>query len=259
LGHSRMHSELSAPEITGSETPTNGYTNGHTNGHINGQTNGHRVRVLVADPHPITLSGLQRVLRSDPELELVAACGTGKEALEALEHCASLRPLVLITDVILPDMSGVELCRVIKRSAPDAEVLVLTACDDNASILGAVGAGVSGYVLKDITPENLLRAIHAVRRGQTLVHPRIARRMADRLTRISSDGNGGLVVGETLTEREAEILTEVAKGLSNKEIADKLYISESTVKSRLKTIFSKLDVRARTQAAAYAIRRGYVR
>ena len=108
-----MHSELSAPEITGSETPTNGYTNGHTNGHINGQTNGHRVRVLVADPHPITLSGLQRVLRSDPELELVAACGTGKEALEALEHCASLRPLVLITDVILPDMSGVELCRVI--------------------------------------------------------------------------------------------------------------------------------------------------
>ena len=116
----------------------------------------------------------------------------------------------------------------------------------------------SGYVLKDITPENLLRAIHAVRRGQTLVHPGIARRMLDRLARISSDGNGGLVLGEELTEREAEILAEVAKGLSNKEIARKLYISESTVKSRLRTIFGKLDVRARTQAAAYAIRRGYV-
>src|SRR5436853_6811393 len=123
-----MHSELSAPEITGSETPTNG--------HINGHTNGHRVRVLAADPHPITLSGLQRILRSDPELELVGACGTGKEALEALELCASLRPLVLITDVVLPDMSGVDLWRAIKRSAPDADVLVLTAGDDHASILG---------------------------------------------------------------------------------------------------------------------------
>ncbi|TMI88404.1 MAG: response regulator transcription factor [Bacillati bacterium ANGP1] len=237
-----MSSQLSEPDIRG-----NGLS-----------ANGARVRVLAADPHPITLWGLQRVLQSDPALELVGAYGTGKEALDALEHCASLHPLVLITEVTLPDMSGVELCRAIKRSAPDADVLVLTACDDNASILGAVGAGVSGYVLKDITPENLLRAIHAVRRGQTLVHPGIARRMLDRLARISSDGNGGLVLGEELTEREAEILAEVAKGLSNKEIARKLYISESTVKSRLRTIFGKLDVRARTQAAAYAIRRGYV-
>ncbi|TMI81340.1 MAG: response regulator transcription factor [Bacillati bacterium ANGP1] len=214
------------------------------------------VKVLAADAHPVTLLGLQYVLQSDPSLQLVGSCGTGAQALEL---CASLRPSLLITDVTLPDMSGIELCRTVKRSAPDMDVLILTACDDNASIFGAVGAGVSGYVLKDITPENLLRAIHAVRRGQTMVHPGIARRMLDRLTHITQDGNGGLLFGEKLTEREAEILAEVARGLSNKEIAHKLFISESTVKSRLRSIFSKIDARDRAQAAAFAIRRGYVR
>ena len=214
------------------------------------------VNVLAADAHPVTLLGLQYVLQSDPAVKLVGACSTGKEALEL---CASMRPSLLITDVTLPDMSGIELCRAVKRSAPDVDVLILTACDDNASIFGAVGAGVSGYVLKDITPENLLRAIHAVRRGQTMVHPGITRRMLDRLTHITQDGNGGLLFGEKLSEREAEILAEVARGLSNKEIAHKLFISESTVKSRLRSIFSKIDARDRAQAAAFAIRRGYVR
>lgn len=214
------------------------------------------MKVLAADAQPLTLLGLQCALQSDPSVELVGACGTGKEAMEL---CTSLRPLVLITDVILPDISGIELCRFVKRTAPDLDVLVLTALDDNSSIFGAVNAGVSGYVLKDITPENLLRAIHAVRRGQSLVHPGITRRMLDRLTSIARDGNGGLLLGGTLTEREAEILAEVARGLSNKEIAHRLYVSESTVKTRLRSIFGKIDVRTRTQAATFAIRGGYVR
>lgn len=219
-------------------------------------TEGTRVKVLAADAHPITLLGLLCALRSDPSIELMGTCGTGQQALEL---CTSMRPSLLITDVILPDMSGIELCRTVKQTVPDVDVLVLTACDDNASIFGAVGAGVSGYVLKDITAENLLRAIHAVRRGQTMVHPGIARRMLDRLMHITRDGKGGLLFGETLSEREAEILCEVARGLSNKEIAHKLYISESTVKSRLHSIFAKIDARDRTQAAAFAIRGGYVR
>ena len=213
------------------------------------------VKVLAVDAHPVTLLGLQCLLRSDPALELVGTCGTGRQALDL---CASTAPSLLITDVILPDLSGIELCRTVKRSHPDVDVLILTGCDDNASIFGAISAGVSGYVLKDITPENLLRAIHAVRRGQTMVHPGIARRMLDRLTHITKDGNGGLLFGEKLTEREAEILSEVARGLSNKEIAHKLFISESTVKSRLRSIFTKIEARDRAQAAAFAIRRGYV-
>ena len=217
---------------------------------------GARVKVLAVDANPIMLLGLQCALRSDPSVELMGTCGTGGQALEA---CASMHPSLLITDVILPDMTGIELCRTIKQTAPDVDVLILTACDDNASIFGAVGAGVSGYVLKDITPENFLHAIHAVRRGHTMVHPGIARRMLDKLRLVTRDRNGELLFGEKLTEREAEILAEVARGLANKEIAHKLYISESTVKSRLRGIFSKIDAHDRAQATAFAIRGGYVR
>src|SRR5205807_8961137 len=168
-------------------------------------------------------------------------------------------PTVVITDVTLPDMTGVELCRAVQQRLENVNVLFLTANDDNASIFGAIGAGASGYVLKDITPENFLRAIHAVRKGQSMVHPGIARRMLDRLTHISRDGNGGLMVGEKLTEREEEILAEVARGLPNKESAHRLCVCESTVKSRLRNIFTKIEVRGRAQAAAFAIRGGYVR
>lgn len=215
-----------------------------------------RVKVLVVDPHPITLVGLRCVLQSSPCIDLVETCGTGADALAAL---ARAQPSLVLMDVTLPDTTGADLCRAIKRSAPGVDVLILTACEDNASVFGAVSAGASGYILKDITPDNLLRAIHAVRRGQTMVHPGIARRMLDKLSLITRDGNGGLVFDGQLTERETEILVEVAKGLTNKEIANKLFISESTVKSRLRGIFSKIDVRDRAQAAAFAIRGGYVR
>ena len=215
-----------------------------------------RVRVLVVDPHPITVVGLRCVLQSCPDIELVETCGT---CADALANVARMRPSLVIMDVTLPDMTGVELCRAIKRSTPDVDVLFLTACDDNASVFGAVSAGASGYILKDIAPDNLLRAILAVRRGQTMIHPGIARRLLDKLSLITRDGNGGLMLDGKLTEREAEILVEIARGLTNKEIAHKLFLSESTVKSRLRGIFSKIDARDRSQAAAFAIRSGYVR
>lgn len=215
-----------------------------------------RVKVLVVDGHPITVVGLRCVLQSDPGIELVGTCDTGKQALEV---CARERPSLVIADVLLSDMTGIELCRAIKRSSPDVEVLILTTCDDNASVFGAIGAGASGYVLKDITPDNLLRAIHAVRRGQTMVHPGITRRVLDKLSLITRDGNGGLLFGGKLTEREAEILVEVARGSTNKQIGHKLFISESTVKSRLRSIFSKINAHDRAQATAFAIRGGYVR
>lgn len=215
-----------------------------------------RTKVLVVDPHPITVVGLRCVLQSSPDIELVETCGTGADALAAV---ARARPSLVITDMTLPDMTGAELCRVIKGSTPKVDVLILTASEDNPSVFGAVCAGASGYVLKDITPDNLLRAIHAVGRGQTMIHPGIARRMLDKLSLITRDKNGGLVFDGRLTEREAEILAEVAKGLTNKEIALKLFISESTVKSRMRGIFGKIDAHDRAQAAAFAIRSGYVR
>jgi DNA-binding NarL/FixJ family response regulator len=157
-----------------------------------------RVRILVVDGHPITMVGLRCVLQSSPEIELVETCGTGADALAAF---ARTRPSLVIMDVTLPDMPGAELCRAIKRTAPDVDVLILSACEDNASVFGAVSAGASGYILKDITPDNLVRAIHAVRRGQTMVHPGIARRMLDKLSLITRDKNGGVVLEGKLTER----------------------------------------------------------
>lgn len=215
-----------------------------------------RTMILLVDPHPIMVVGLRCVLQSSPDAELVETCGTGADALAAV---ARTRPSLVITDATLPDMTGAELCRAIKGSTPNVDVLILTACVDNASIFGAVSAGASGYVLKDITPDNFLRAIQAVRRGQTMIHPGIARRMLDKLSLITRDRNGNFVLDGKLTEREAEILVEVARGLTNKQIALKLFISESTVKSRMRVIFDKIDSRDRAQAAAFAIRNGYVR
>lgn len=213
------------------------------------------ITVLVVEPHPIMQVGLQEVLRSAPGVELAGLCQDG---LAALQACEKAPPHLVILEVNLPGINGVELCRAIKRDYPQTEVLVLTADERDETVFEAIRAGATGYILKDITPENLVRAIHAIVRGQTMVHPRIARRVLDRLSLIAQDPEGR-IYGNGLTEREVEILVEVAKGATNKEIAKKLFISESTVKSRLRNIFRKISVRDRAEAAAYAIRKGYMR
>jgi two-component system NarL family response regulator len=213
-------------------------------------------RVLVVEPHPIMQVGLRSVLESAPGVELVGVCEDG---VSALQLCRETRPHLVILEVNLPGMNGVQVCQAIKRDHPQTEVLVLTGDDRDETVFEAIRAGATGYILKDITPENLVRAIHAIMKGQTMVHPRIARRVLDRLSLLAQDEEGSRLYGDGLTEREVEILVEVAKGATNKEIARKLFISESTVKSRLRNIFRKISVRDRAEAAAYAIRKGYMR
>jgi DNA-binding NarL/FixJ family response regulator len=213
-------------------------------------------RVLVVEPHPIMQVGLRSVLGSAPGVELVGVCEDGASALQL---CRETRPHLVILEVNLPGMNGVQVCQAIKRDHPQTEVLVLTGDDRDETVFEAIRAGATGYILKDITPENLVRAIHAIMKGQTMVHPRIARRVLDRLSLLAQDEEGSRLYGDGLTEREVEILVEVAKGATNKEIARKLFISESTVKSRLRNIFRKISVRDRAEAAAYAIRKGYMR
>jgi DNA-binding NarL/FixJ family response regulator len=213
-------------------------------------------RVLVVEPHPIMQVGLRSVLGSAPGVELVGVCEDGASALQL---CRETRPHLVILEVNLPGMNGVQVCQAIKRDHPQTEVLVLTGDDRDETVFEAIRAGATGYILKDITPENLVRAIHAIMKGQTMVHPRIARRVLDRLCLLAQDEEGSRLYGDGLTEREVEILVEVAKGATNKEIARKLFISESTVKSRLRNIFRKISVRDRAEAAAYAIRKGYMR
>lgn len=213
-------------------------------------------RVLVIDPHPIVRVGLDAVLRSDPRIEVAGLCDCG---LAALELCRAESPHLVITEVHLPGMSGIDVCRTLKQGHPRVEVLILTSDDRDDTVFEAIRAGATGYILKDITPENFLRAVHSLMRGQTMIHPTIARRMLNRLSFISQDAERKIFFGDGLTEREAEILAEVARGATNKEIAKKLFISESTVKSRLRTIFRKIDVRDRTEAASYAAQKGYLR
>ncbi len=213
-------------------------------------------RVLVVEPHPIMQVGLRSVLESASGVELVGVCEDGASALQL---CRETQPDLVILEVNLPGMNGVQVCQAIKRDHPQTEVLVLTADDRDETVFEAIRAGATGYILKDITPENLVRAIHAIVKGQTMVHPRIARRVLDRLSLLAQDEEGSRLYGDGLTEREVEILVEVAKGATNKEIARKLFISESTVKSRLRNIFRKISVRDRAEAAAYAIRKGYMR
>lgn len=213
-------------------------------------------KVLVVDPHPIVQVGLQTVLGSAPGVELVGVCGDG---LSALRLCAERCPDLVILEVNLPGMSGVDVCRAIKRDHPQTGVLILTADDREETALQAIHAGAGGYILKDASPENLVQAARAVLRGETTIHPGVGRRLLQRLSRMAQGPAGLPWEGDGLTSREVEILVEVAKGATNKEIARKLFVSESTVKSCLRSIFRKLSVRDRAELAAYAVRRGYVR
>ena len=212
------------------------------------------IGILVIDSQPLVLVGLEVALRADPVIHLVGTCATGEQGIAA---CTDPRVAVVVLDVLLSDKNGIDVCRTIKRLRPDVEVLVLTTSEDSRMVFDAIGAGASGYVLKDITVENLRRAIRAVVRGETMLHPGIARRVLDRLSAVARNGSGAGNNGEGLTDREASILALVAKGATNKEIAIKLFMSESTVKSRLRIIFNKINVQDRTQAAAYAVRGGY--
>ncbi len=212
-------------------------------------------KVLLVDPHPVVRVGLQTVLASAEGVEVVGSCADADGALQA---CAEKRPDLVITEVSLPGSGGVELCRAVRRDYPQTEVLVLTADDRDETVFEAIRAGASGYVLKDISPENLVRAVQAVLRGETMVHLRLNRRVVERLSRMMQ-GSQPSGSDDVLSEREVQILVEVAKGATNKEIARKLFVAESTVKTRLRNIFRKISVRDRAEAAAYAVRKGYVR
>jgi DNA-binding NarL/FixJ family response regulator len=168
--------------------------------------------VLIVEPHPVTRTGLECVLQREPSIDVLGAAGT---AADALEQCARLHPLIAIMDVVLPDGSGVDLCRTIKRSYPQTRVLILSDVDDDATVFGAIGAGASGYILKDISPDGLVQALYALRNGQAMLHPGVARRMLDQFSRL--DGRGQPHNGR-LTSRETEILVEVAKAQRTRKL-----------------------------------------
>ena len=206
-------------------------------------TDGGRIRVLVVEDHPIVRDGLILYLQRDPQFEVIAAVGTGADAVAAYRRN---RPDVVLMDLQLPVMSGVDAIRAIRRDAADARIVVLTMYEGDEDIRRALDAGAATYLLKASLSDHLIDAIKKVHKGDRPMSPEIQARLENRAARPS------------LTNREIQIIEEVSQGHRNKEIAASLEISEETVEVHLKNIFTKLDVHDRTAAVRIALRRGII-
>ena len=209
-----------------------------------------RIHVLVADDHIVVRQGIRALLATEPDIEVVGEAENGQEAVVKADR---LRPDVILMDLVMPEMDGVEAIRRITARQPEARILVLTSFATDDKAFPAIKAGALGYLLKDSGPEELVGAIHQVHQGESSLHPTIARRLLQELSRPSERPP----TPDPLTEREVEVLRLVARGRSNQEIADELVISEATARTHVSNILHKLHLASRTQAALYAIREGF--
>jgi NarL family two-component system response regulator LiaR len=207
------------------------------------------IRVFVADDHAIVRKGIAAVLEIVPDIEVVGEAENGRDAVHRVEQ---LRPDVILMDLVMPEMDGIEAIRRIKNRQPEARILVLTTFAGEGKIFPAVKAGALGYHLKDSHPGELVQAIRQVHRGESSLHPVIARKVLEELSRPSERPP----TPDPLTPREVEVLRLVTQGLENPEIAEELVITEATVRTHVSNIMSKLHVASRTQAALYALREG---
>jgi len=213
-----------------------------------------KIRLLLADDHAIVRRGLQLFLKTQPDFELVGEAATGHEVLE---RAAELAPDIVLMDLHMPVMDGIEATRQLLTSHPDVKVIVLTSFSDHDHVLPAVKAGARGYLLKDIEPDELAQAIRRVHAGKVELHPEAAGLLMEQI----ANPEGTAPVGsetpfDELTARERDVLRLIASGLSNKEIAAALFITEKTVKTHVSHILEKLGLSDRTQAAILAVKHG---
>ena len=207
------------------------------------------IRILIVDDHPIVRQGLATVLRLLPDLEVVGEARDGREALAAV---GAVTPDLVLMDLVMPEMDGVAAIAAIKAQRPALPILALTTFADAEMVLGAVQAGVDGYVLKDVDVEELARAVRQVHSGQPYLHPAATRHLVQATARPDRSP-------ERLTAREEEVLTLVAQGLTNREIARALGIAEKTASVHVSNVLAKLGLASRTQAALYAAHAGLAR
>ena len=206
-----------------------------------------KIRTLITDDHKVVRQGLRGFLELDPGLEVVGEASNGEEAVEM---ALRLKPDVVLMDLLMPVMDGIEATRGIRLRLPEVEVVALTSVLEDASVTGAIKAGAIGYLLKTTEADELCEAIRAAAAGQVRLAPEAAARLMREVRAPERP--------ETLTKREAEVLKLVARGKANKQVARELFIDEKTVKSHVHSILSKLNVKSRTQAALYAVRVGLV-
>lgn len=213
-----------------------------------------KIRVLIADDHAIVREGTRNLIEQEQDLEVIGEASDGEEAIELVTR---LRPHVVLMDIAMPKVNGIEATRQIKARYPATALLILTAYDDDQYIFALLEAGAAGYLLKNISGKELTNAIRAVYAGEAVLHPVIARKVFSRFA--TSEKEPDLTVqSNDLSEREMEILRLAAKGMNNQDIASELFLSRRTVQSHLGNIFRKMNVGSRTEATIQAFARGWL-
>lgn len=207
------------------------------------------IRVLVVDDHTVVRDGLIALLSAEPGMEIV---GSGSDGIEAVELAKELKPDVILLDLVMPRMDGVQAIQEIKLDNPNARILVLTSFAENHQVFSAIKSGAIGYLMKDTSSEELIKAIRDTYQNKPALQPEIARQLMQDIQNQAE----GTAPEDSLTVREIEILQQVALGKTNQEIADELVLSERTVRTHITNILSKLQLTNRTQAALYALREG---
>jgi DNA-binding NarL/FixJ family response regulator len=213
---------------------------------------GETIRVVIVDDHALFRRGLDLVLSEEPDIKVV---GEAADGIEAVHRAEEMGPDVVVMDVRMPRSTGIEAARRIRERLPDTKVIMLTVSDSEEDLYAAVKAGASGYLLKEISIEELADAVRAVARGHSLISPSMASKLLtefNALVQQAEDRHRSLL--PSLTDRELDVLKLVAKGLSNREISEELYISENTVKNHVRNILEKLHLHSRMEAVVYAMR-----
>lgn len=205
-------------------------------------------RIFITDDHSLVREGFVKLLELSNDLVVVGTAGTGQECIDRMSE---VKPDILLLDISLPDMNGLEVLRVVKEQHPDIKVIMLTVHDDYAFVMDSLNSGASGYMLKVTTADNLVHAIEAVSRGERYVEPSIS-------GYLKSKGKDGSKNDVALTRRENQVLGLIAAGYSNKGIAESLGVSEKTVKNHLSSLFKKINVADRTNAAIYALKNNII-
>jgi DNA-binding NarL/FixJ family response regulator len=209
------------------------------------------IKILIADDHRLFREGLARMLNDTAEMTVVASVSNGEEAIARAAEC---KPDVILMDVNMPGLDGIEATRRLRAHHPQSHILMLTVSEQDSALFAAIRAGARGYLLKSMSSEELVDAIGRVNAGEAIIAPKMAIKLLDEFAALSSEAQQQESSGESLTDRERAVLQFVARGLSNKEIAAALALSPHTIKAHLRSILDKLDLRSRSEAAAWAAR-----